>query len=110
MRLTEIYFWDSIFLAVYLPVALISYFATSAGSVLGIVVIGFLFVLLLSAILFFMEGIIFDDDEKVIVQKEVDVKNSEVKNDEKEFLLEPEPKLRTNADISKLDGSNVILD
>jgi len=73
MRPIEIYVWNALYWAAYLPISLTVYVVTEQGDVLGILLVGFIMTLLLTAILLFQEGILWEDEfEPAIIIEEPD--------------------------------------
>lgn len=111
MRLLEIYVWNCIYWALYLPCSILLYLITGQGDVLGILLIGAIITAILTVYLSFSEGVLFDEEmEPAIVldeTPEVEIKPVEVEEDEKEQTepidLEFEPKMRTDVDLGQLD-------
>jgi len=77
MKLLEICFWDAIYWLIYLPVSVLLWAWTGQGDLLGILVIGSILTLILTAFLMTQDGLLFDDWEPAIVhtniQPEVEV-------------------------------------
>lgn len=129
MKLVEICFWNSMYLLIYLALSLYLHNTNNEGTILGTIIIGLIFTAIISIILYFQEGILLEDDGleiKEISSKEekeppVQIKKkheykkrkTEVKNNEEkpsqekmvEFFdgIEPEPKMRTDVNLDKLD-------
>ncbi len=117
MRLLEIYFWNCLYWALYLPCSILLYLITEQGDVLGILLIGGILTAILTVYLSFSDGVLFDEDmEPAIVlsdEPEVameEVQTVEVEENEKEQTeridLESEPKMRTDVDLGQLDADN----
>jgi hypothetical protein len=117
MRLLEIYFWNCIYWALYLPCSILLYLITGQGDVLGILLVGAILTAILTVYLSFSEGVLFDEDmEPAIVLSETpkveieEIKPVEVEEDEKEQAeridLESEPKMRTDVDLGQLDADD----
>lgn len=63
MKFMEIYFWNALWWAGYLPISLALYAITGHGSIAGILLIGAIFTAVISLILVFPRGILLDDWE-----------------------------------------------
>lgn len=128
MRLLEIYFWNAVYWALYLPTSLILYIVTEQGDILGILLVGAIMTAILTVYLAFSEGVLFDEDMEpaIIVYEDKpkskvqpapnqapvkdEIKPTEVKKDEKQKTepvdLEPAPKMDTDVDLGQPDDSN----
>ncbi len=117
MRLLEIYVWNCLYWALYLPCSFLLYLFTGQGDVLGILFVGGIITAILTVYLSFSEGVLFDEEmEPAIVlsdEPEVEieeVQTVEVEEDEKEQTeridLESEPKMRTDVDLGQLDADD----
>ena len=127
MKLLEITFWNATYWALYLPTSLLVQLLTGEGELLGILIIGLLCTLLLNIFLAFQKEGFFDylsepaeivytvensekKEEPEIVEPilaDDSSKQKEVKQDEQEKieeLVEPEPKMRTDVNLSTLDN------
>ncbi len=71
MRLLEIYFWNALYWALYLPLSILLYIITEQGDVLGILLIGFLNTIILTIYLSFQDECLFESWEPTIVHKTV---------------------------------------
>ena len=67
MKLVEIYFWDSIFWVLYLPISLLLQLVTEEGTIMGIIFIGLAFTVILSLFLALTDGIIWEEWEPAVV-------------------------------------------
>jgi hypothetical protein len=118
MKLIEIFVWDALYWALYLPCSIILYAITGQGDVFGILVIGALLTAILSVFLATQDALLFDDWEPAIVhriQPKVEAYQHEQKETEKS---EPEPstrpsvgfepgiKMRTDVDLGRLDADD----
>jgi len=81
MKLIEIYVWNSVFWALYLPLSLLMQLFTGDGTVLGIIFIGLAFTVILSLILALMDGILWDDWEPAVVYEAVPEESVEVERE-----------------------------
>jgi len=63
MKFMEIYFWNALWWAGYLPISLAMYAITGHGSIPGILLIGAIFTAVISLILIFPRGVLLDDWE-----------------------------------------------
>ncbi len=122
MRLLEIYFWNCIYWALYLPCSILLYLITGQGDVLGILLVGAILTAILTAYLSFSDGVLFDEEMEpaIIVYQdepkeepepepvpEEDEKLTEVKQNEEETIdLEPTPKMHTDVDLGQLDAAD----
>ncbi len=118
MKLIEIYFWNAVYWALYLPLSLIIYAVTEQGDILGILAVGAILTAILTVYLAFSDGVLFDDNEPAVIvyvddeiSEPVPVPKEEtkpeVKQDEKQELdLEPEPKMRTDVELDKPDSAD----
>lgn len=127
MKLLEIYFWNALYWAMYLPLSLILHIVTEQGDILGILLIGAIMTAILTIYLAFSDGVLFDDMEPAIIVYEDkskskvqpapkpapvkdEIKPTEVKKDEKQKTeqidLEPAPKMDTDVDLGQPDDSN----
>ncbi len=125
MKLLEIYFWNAVFWAFYLPISILLYLITEQGDILGILIIGFGYTIILTIYLANQDDILFDDWEPAIVLDKTTVpklvKTPEVKTHAKKeekprtkprtsarpsVGLEPWPKIRTDVDLRKLNASD----
>ena len=84
MKLVEIYFWDSIFWVLYLPLSLLLQLITGEGTIMGIIFIGLAFTVILSLFLALTDGIIWDDLEPAVVYEAAP-------EDTDEVVEEPKP-------------------
>lgn len=103
MKLIELYFWNSLYWALYLPLSLLILLLTGQGDVLGIIIVGSLMTAILSLILVFQEGVLLDDFEPALVMladeplqetTDVEISNLEktVKQNSVQQSAEPSPK------------------
>jgi len=67
MKFMEIYFWNALWWAGYLAISLSIFAITGYGSIPGILLIGLLFTLVISAFLIFLKGILLDDWEPIVI-------------------------------------------
>ncbi len=112
MKFVEMYIWNALFWALYLPCSFLLYVISGQGDVLGILLVGAIITAVLTVGLSFSEGVLFDEEmEPAIVldeTPEVEVQTMEVEEDEKEQTidLESEPKMRTDVDLGQLDADD----
>ncbi len=114
MKLVEIYVWNALYWAMYLPISIIIHLITEQGDILGILLIGAIMTTILTVYLAFSEGVLFDEEMEpaIIVYQdeqapepapEEDEKPTEVKQNEKQQIdLELEPKMDTDVDLGQL--------
>jgi hypothetical protein len=69
MRLIEIYFWNAVFWALYLPLSILLWIITEQGDILGILLIGFLNTIILTIYLSFQDECLFESWEPAIVHR-----------------------------------------
>lgn len=98
MRMLEIYFWDSIFLAMYLPIAFALQIITETGTILGTIIIGLFFTGIISAILIFVDGILYDDIEPAEIIYTTETKTRKKREPKKKQEIESEETKQTEQD------------
>jgi len=92
MKLIEIYFWNSLYWALYLPTSLLVHLITNQGDVLGILLIGFLLTAVLTIILCNQEGVFPEKMEPATILTEEEYQAELVKMTGKPVeLVEPNP-------------------
>jgi hypothetical protein len=121
MKLIEIFVWDALYWALYLPCSIVLYAITGQGDILGILIIGAVLTTVLSVFLATQDGLIFDDWEPAIVlspiKKQVEVTTYDKKQEEKPqpepassarlpVGFEPGAKMRTDVDLGSLDADD----
>ena len=70
MKLIEMYFWNALYWALYLPSSLIIHLITGQGDILGILIVGLLLTGIFTLILLFQEGVLWDDLEPATILTE----------------------------------------
>jgi hypothetical protein len=118
MKFIEIVLWDAIFWLLYWTASVGLWAWTGQGDLLGILVIGTIMTLILTAYLLTQECVLIDDWEPAIVHREKPVEVHPYVEEEKEPRPEPasstrpsvgfEPgtPMRTDVDLGVLDGND----
>jgi len=67
MRLLEIYFWNALYWALYLPVSIFLHFITEQGDPIGILFVGAFFTIILTVYLALQDDCLFDRWEPAVI-------------------------------------------
>ena len=80
MKFIEIYVWNCLYWAFYLPISLLLWLFTGAGDVLGILLVGILMSAILTLICLFQEGVLWEEEmEPAIILTEEEYQRELVK-------------------------------